>query len=232
MHVSFTQSTGGPQLPVVSHVWTPFPAPASPPPAPASPAAHWVWPGAQSPAQAPATHVWFVGVQLIVPPHAPVEPQIADELPRHPIAPGVHATQRPARQDGSVPLQAASATTHWPPEHVSGVEPTHAPAPLVHTGAGPASPSGPSGGASTGAPSDALASPEPESTSPASLAPSLAVPLSLAAASWFTPESPDVASTPPSPPPPEDEVPPELPHAVRRTKSGTHRIHRMATLLP
>jgi hypothetical protein len=181
MHVSLTQLMGLPQLPVELHVWTALPLPASPP-APPSPAAHCVWLGAHTPLQAPATHVWPVDVQSIVPPHAPVEPQIADELPRHPIAPGVHATQRPARHDGVAPLHAASASTHCPAEHVSGVEPTHAVAPSVHTGGGPASPSGPSGGASS-APSDAVASPEPESAGPASLAPSLAVLLSPADAS-------------------------------------------------
>jgi hypothetical protein len=163
-----------------------------------------------------------------------VESHVADALPTHPGAPGAQGKQTPATQNGVVPLQAASAGTHWPPEHVSGVEARQAVAPLVHAGA-LASPSGPSAGASA-APSSPGPSLPPESAEAASLAPSFVGEASLVEASCVTPpeslaeESLDVASSPP--PSPEDDEPAELPHAVRRTASGNHRIRVMATLLP
>jgi hypothetical protein len=73
-----------------------------------------------------------------------------------------------------------------------------------------------------------VASPVPLSTAATSLAPVA----SFEASFLPPPESLAVTSTLASvAPPPDDDVPAELPHAVRRTKSGTHRITRMVTLL-
>ena len=195
-----------------SHVWTPLPV-----------LAHWVCPGAHVPVHMPAMHVSFMPVQSTMPPYWPFAPHVAEALPTQPGVPGLHGTQ--ARQTGALPPQDASASTHCPPEQVSGVEPTQAVAPVAHAGGAPSA-SAPSSAASAG-PSFALASPAPPSVAAPSLVPSLleasvAPPAESLAEASFAVASP----VPPPSSPPVDDAPPELPHAVSETeRNPSHDSH-------
>jgi hypothetical protein len=71
--LQFVEST---QLPDASHVCTLL-----------VPASHFVCPGAQTPAHAPLTQVWFE--QAVVDPHCPLT-QVCTLLPWHRVAPAVH----------------------------------------------------------------------------------------------------------------------------------------------
>ncbi len=91
-HVWFTQATGAPHIPVVSHVSTPLPE-------------HWIAPGTQVPLHAPLVQMPMHGEGV---PQVPVGEHVCTPSPRHCVAPATH-----------VPVQAPD-TQVWP-THGTGV---------------------------------------------------------------------------------------------------------------
>ncbi len=77
-HVWLVHAAGAPQLPLLSHVWTPLPW-------------HCVEPGVHTPVQAPLEQAWLVhgcGV-----PQWPDESHVCTPLPEHCVAPGVQVPE-------------------------------------------------------------------------------------------------------------------------------------------
>jgi hypothetical protein len=110
-HVWLVHVTGAPHVPVASHVDTPLLAP------PSAPAAHCVEPALQEPVHMPPMQVWFTHAAPFAC-QLPVASHICGCWPLHWIAPGLHATQAPARQAGVVPVHAEPTFCQAVPEEL------------------------------------------------------------------------------------------------------------------
>ena len=99
-HAWLLQATAVPQCPVASQVCTPFVV-----------LAHCVTPGVHTPVHAPLTQAWFV--HPLTGPQLPVDVHVWTPSPEHCVAPGLHATHAPERQELALP-EHATGEPHWP----------------------------------------------------------------------------------------------------------------------